>query len=148
MGCSAVVDATFEIVRERMVAAAPTTGELLVEGEHFCYTLERPWNGNAVGTSCIPLGTYRVKLLPSERWGRPVPHVLNVPGRTAIELHAGNFYWNTEGCILLGESRSGATLVRSIAALDRFGEWFASVGNAAMLTIKLAGLPPTGIERL
>lgn len=136
MGCSAVVDATFEIVRERMVAAAPTTGELLVEGEHFCWTLELPWRDNTPGVSCIPRGAYSVFMTLSTRFKREMPRLIGVPGRLGILIHSGNTDHDTEGCILVGNRRDDGVLYDSRTAFERFREWFGSVGNRAMVTVR------------
>lgn len=115
----------------------PTTGEMLIEGEHFAYTLERPWLDNAPNISCIPEGDYFVKLLYSPHFGRPLPHILGVPGRSGILIHALNYVTQTEGCIGIGDERgAGNTILESQSALGRFLEWFASLGNEAEVTIK------------
>jgi hypothetical protein len=44
-------------------------------------------------------------LLPSARFETYTPHVLDVPGFTAIEIHPGNSPEDTEGCTLVGETR-------------------------------------------
>ena len=49
----------------------------------------------------IPDGTYDVQPYSGTKY-KDVWHVQNVPGRTAILIHWGNFERNTEGCILLG----------------------------------------------
>ena len=70
------------------------------------YTLERPdeAQNNAQAPFCIPEGTYKVLLQKSPRFGFVTPHLQDVPGRTMIEIHPGNFPKDTEGCILVGES--------------------------------------------
>ena len=68
-------------------------------------TLELPDKGNAQNVSCIPEGKYLVKRISSPTRGI-VFHVLDVPGRTAILIHVGNYAAgkdiDTEGCILPG----------------------------------------------
>lgn len=131
--------ASFEIARDRVQPGAATTGELLVEGEHFCNTLELPWVDNQRGISCIPLGTYEVRLLPSKRWGRPIPHIQNVPGRSAIEIHIGNFLRDTDGCVLLGNRfLRDDVILGSRLAFEKFMEWFGSVGSEAEVNVRLA----------
>lgn len=92
---------------------------VLSAGDLKLQTLELPWRGNHPLTSCIPEGTYQVKLLPSTRFGRIMPRLLSVPGRTGILIHAGNGPSNTEGCILVGMDRGadGKTLLHSRSAL-------------------------------
>ena len=67
-----------------------------------CKTLELPNLDNQQNISCIPRGTYTVR-----RHISPTFHecfnVCDVPGRTHILIHAGNFYTDIKGCILVGE---------------------------------------------
>jgi hypothetical protein len=76
-----------------------------VEGQTLSEkTLERPWKDNEANVSCIPTGTYACSMKPfyeTEHY-----EVLNVPGRTGIFIHPGNFYTDSEGCILLGLAES------------------------------------------
>ena len=39
-----------------------TIGELFINGERFCDTLENPWINNKKNVSCIPKGEYKVRL--------------------------------------------------------------------------------------
>jgi hypothetical protein len=131
-----VGESQFEIIRDAVTPGAVTTGTLLVEGEPFCKTLELPWKDNAPNVSCIPQGTYEVVLLPSARWGKPMPHIQNVPGRSEIEIHIGNFERDTDGCVLLGTRVVAETLIGSRVAFDKFMEWFNSCGGSATVTIQ------------
>lgn len=65
--------------------------------------LELPWLRNLSGLSCIPDGSYTVKKGYSPKFGNGTFQVLNVPGRSHILIHAGNYTRDIEGCILLGE---------------------------------------------
>jgi hypothetical protein len=62
-------------------------------------SLERPWLDNQTSISCIPAGHYKFKRDTHGRfqWFR----VLEVPGRTHIEMHLGTRPSHSEGCILL-----------------------------------------------
>ena len=64
-------------------------------------TLELPDNGNQKNVSCIPEGVYEVEPYESESRGQCF-WVKNVPGRTAILIHSGNYNKDTKGCILPG----------------------------------------------
>lgn len=79
-----------------------TCGEMLIDGEHFCYTLEPRADQSFGKPYCIPAGTYEVLLQYSPRFKRLTPHLQNVPGFTAVEIHMGNYPHNTEGCTLVG----------------------------------------------
>lgn len=126
-----------------MDPSRPTTGRLLVEGEHFCWTLEPPWQDNQTDISCIPCGTYDVKWLWSNHFKRFLPHIADVPGRQNIMIHALNQVSETEGCIGLGDKETGYTLFNSMDALNHFCDWFASVGNEA--TVSISRLADTAI---
>lgn len=77
---------------------------LLFKGENKifeCKTLELPWLNNQPYVSCIPTGAYNVRKHYSSRLGESF-HVFDVPGRSEILIHAGNYRRDTLGCILLG----------------------------------------------
>ena len=93
-----------------------TFGELNVhEGDYICKTGELPWRDNQRGESCIPDGTYQVIFMERSGSGKfkNCYHVQDVPGRSAILIHAGNFCGDTklgyksdvDGCILVGKGR-------------------------------------------
>ena len=81
-------------------------------GSFSCWTLEPPWRDNAKSYSCIPQGTYHVRPRYSPRYKHHF-HVLDVPGRSLILIHCGNFAGDRElgyrthstGCILVGERK-------------------------------------------
>ena len=68
-----------------------------------CYTLELPWNDNKKQVSCIPKGEYNVEKRQSTKYKNHF-HVLDVPNRSYILIHQGNYNWHTKGCILVGKT--------------------------------------------
>jgi len=66
-----------------------------------CVTIEPPWKENEKNVSCIPCGDYKVKHRISEKYGKHLT-LIGVTNRTYILLHWGNYYYNTEGCIIVG----------------------------------------------
>jgi hypothetical protein len=72
-----------------------------------CKTLELPNLSNQHNISCIPEGIYEVHKVTVPRLGNCF-QVMNVPNRTGILIHMGNFATgkkiDTEGCILVGTS--------------------------------------------
>lgn len=68
---------------------------------YMCKTLELPWRDNANSISCVPAGTYKVKKYSSETYPG-VYELQDVPGRSKILIHWGNYNRNTQGCILVG----------------------------------------------
>lgn len=83
-----------------------TIGELYVNGDYFCDTLEdKVRNGEKIpGETAIPAGTYRVTVSKSPKFGRDLPMLCSVPNFTGIRIHRGNTAKDTAGCILVGEN--------------------------------------------
>ena len=82
-----------------------TVGELFLNGERICDTLENSWQDNQRNISCIPEGVYPVRLrLPRESGTRDYIHLLvkDVKDRDYILIHIGNTAKDTSGCILVG----------------------------------------------
>lgn len=93
-------------------APSGTFGVLTLGDSGFsCYTGEIQWLNNERGYSCIPEGTYECAVANSPKFGS-VYHLVEVPGRSDILIHHGNFVgdWgvslksDSEGCILLGRA--------------------------------------------
>src|SRR5262245_29858026 len=66
-----------------------------------CYVLERPPVNNIPYVSAIPAGTYPVHVRRDGTLGWRL-ELANVPNRTNVEIHLGNFPGNTVGCLLPG----------------------------------------------
>lgn len=76
---------------------------MVAKGNTF-YTLERPWLENVSDISCIPVGAYRCTFKNHEKLG-DIYVVEDVPGRSAIYLHIGNYVTDSHGCVLVGLGR-------------------------------------------
>ena len=105
-----------------------TIGQLFINGNKFCDTLEDPDRGltstmssleisnkKVYGDTAIPTGTYTVDMnTVSPRFGSQtyykevcggkVPRLLNVPGYQGVLIHVGNVPKDTHGCILVGKN--------------------------------------------
>ena len=84
-----------------------TIGRLYLNKEYVCDTLENPYINNERNISCIPEGTYDVRLrLARESASRNYLHLLvqEVPDRSYILFHRGNTAKDTLGCILVGKN--------------------------------------------
>lgn len=106
-----------------------TFGRLTMEG-FACYTVERPWAGNAPEISCIPDGTYPLRLRES-----PIVHrasggefskgweICDVPGRSLIMIHPANEYRELQGCLAPGRALGWVNGVWAVtSSRDAFGE--------------------------
>ena len=83
-----------------------TIGELFLNGESFCDTLELPWRDNQRSVSCIPEGIYKARLrLPRE-------------SATRKYVHIGNTAKDTRGCILVGKGSQQDIVHNSTLAMD------------------------------
>lgn len=72
-------------------------GRLETEG-WACATLERH-------DIAIPVGEYPITIYDSPKHGN-IPLLSNVPGRSMIEIHEGNWERQSLGCILVGRERA------------------------------------------
>ena len=98
-----------------------TIGRLFINGESFCDTLENPYINNERNVSCIPEGSYKVRLrLARESATRDYLHLLvqDVPNRDWILFHIGNTSKDTSGCILVGNGRQQDFVENSRLAMD------------------------------
>jgi hypothetical protein len=98
-----------------------TIGELFINGERICDTLERPYFNNLKNISCIPEGNYKVRLrLPRESATRDYVHLLvqDVPDRDWILFHRGNYPYQSQGCILVGLGSQQDFVSNSVLAMD------------------------------
>lgn len=97
-----------------------TIGDLLVDGEFFCHTLEDVVRPKKIpGETAIPTGTYGLEITWSPRFKRDLPLLLRVPGFEGVRIHAGNTAADTEGCLLVGTWSGGEEIRNSRAALER-----------------------------
>jgi hypothetical protein len=81
-----------------------TLGRILINHESYCYTLEdtvRPKGIKIPGQTAIPAGRYRVIVTESQRFGKMLPLLIDVPNFSGVRLHGGNTAEDTEGCLLV-----------------------------------------------
>ena len=98
-----------KVIISREYGTLETTGCFYVfngnESIFNCKTIELPDKGNQHNISCIPAGEYKVVKTISPSKGECF-HVLDVPGRSHILIHIGNYATgskvDTQGCILVG----------------------------------------------
>lgn len=102
-----------------------TIGNLYIDDSFFCNTLEdknRDLNKNGkfdngevkmYAETCIPFGTYDVKITFSPKFKRELPWLQNVPSFTGILIHRGNTAKDSAGCILVGENKAVGKVLNS-----------------------------------
>jgi len=95
------------------------SGEFWLDGVRECDYLEPSrYTPFYPGHPCIEAGTYRVVLPMSPHLGYVCPEVLDVPGRTAIRWHIGNFPKEVLGCCVVGTAVSTNQVENSRSAFD------------------------------
>lgn len=105
-----------------------TLGRLYLNAFFECFTVEdvvrrddpsTPANEGAKvdGETAIPAGTYPVVLQDSPKFGPDTLTLLNVPGFDYIRMHSGNTEKDTEGCLVVGSTRTETGVGDSRAAL-------------------------------
>lgn len=110
-----------------------TIGEMTIDGIWECYTLEdieRPVKIKA--ETAIPKGTYKVIINQSNRFKKLMPLLLNVPEFEGVRIHAGNTNHDTEGCILVGRTRSKDFIGQSRKAFDQLFEKMKKAKNITL----------------
>lgn len=113
-------------------------GKLSINGKFLCYTLEDKIRDVKIKhETCIPEGEYRVIMNMSTRFKTVLPLLLNVPNFEGIRIHAGNTIEDTSGCILVGVSVSGETLLHSKVALVKVLEYLVPALKKEEVTIKV-----------
>jgi hypothetical protein len=110
-----------------------TLGRLSVGGFQ-CFTLELPWRDNLPEVSCIPPGTYKAFKRKSPKNGLCV-EFRDVPKRSNIQIHSGNYTRQILGCVLVGDA---------IKFLD--GDTIPDVANSRATLDKLLALLPDEFE--
>lgn len=71
-----------------------------------CRTLEKSWKNNLPNISAIPKGTYNCVWSFSPKFLKYTYLLQNTSPRYGIRIHSGNYFFDIQGCILLGDSYS------------------------------------------
>ena len=110
-----------EIIRKEFTEHC-TIGDLLIDGEFFCFTLEDVVREGVKipGETAIPYGTYQVITNHSNRFKRVMPLIINVQNFEGVRIHSGNTDKQTEGCILVGYKKVENYISQSKKAFDDF----------------------------
>lgn len=97
-----------------------TIGELYVNDEFFCYTLEDVVREEKIkNETAIPAGEYEITITYSPRFKRYLPLLNDVPNFSGIRIHPGNTHRDTEGCILVGMTKTKDFIGNSRTAFNK-----------------------------
>lgn len=140
------------LIRERFYSDG-TTGTYFVDGVPTkIFSLEdvvRETPGVPVeawkikGDTAIPVGTYKIVLSMSKRFGRVMPEILGVKGFEGVRIHGGNDVGDTHGCPLAAKNKVGRVQIQgSMEAF--FTDLLRKSGGEGIFTVE--GLPPQGIH--
>ena len=115
-----------------------TLGTFCFAGKFLGYTCEdRDRHVEAGGTkipgqTAIPRGYYRLTVSMSQRFGKLMPEIKDVPQFEGVRIHGGNTEEDTEGCPLLGAIKTAtgvrdcrdanAKLIKRIQAVEAAGD--------------------------
>lgn len=116
-----VIGMQIKIIR-RAFSPLSTIGDMLIDGDFFCYTLEDVVRTGVkvFGNTAIPAGEYKLYITYSPRFKCDMPQIMDVPGFEGIRIHPGNTAKDTEGCILLGQNFKDDFIGQSRLAFNRF----------------------------
>src|SRR5262245_62159357 len=94
-----------------------TIGELSVDGKFECFTLEDVVRAVKIKSeTAIPAGSYEVAVTFSNKFKKLLPLLMNVPNFEGVRIHSGNKPEDTEGCILVGQTKADDFIGSSRAA--------------------------------
>jgi hypothetical protein len=119
-----------EVIRPETCGVSCTIGEMYVDSEFRCFTLEdvvRPAGEKVYGETAIPPGSYRVDITHSPHFGRDLPLLIGVHNFDGVRIHPGNTAADTKGCILVGLGKTENTITQSRLAFDSL---FAEIRDA------------------
>lgn len=101
-------------LHRKILASTYTEGELHIDGQFFCYTIEDKvrakagmWNKllKVYAETAIPYGRYPVLVTWSNRFKRMLTGVFNVPDFEGIRIHNGSTAKSSAGCIIVSSRR-------------------------------------------
>jgi len=115
-----------------------TIGELSVNGEFECFTLEDKVRKVKIkGKTAIPPGTYEIAVTFSNKFQKFLPLLLNVPKFDGIRIHPGNTPKDTLGCILVGQGKGVDSISNSRLAFAPLFEKIQAVVRTEKIFIEI-----------
>lgn len=118
-----------------------TIGQLFAGGRFVCNTVEDTDRGinmymdktaimkvKVPDKTAIPVGTYKLDVTPSPKFGRDLIEVQAVPGFSGIRIHRGNNADHSSGCIIPGLNNVKGGVTQS----TKYEELLTSMVSAAI----------------
>ena len=127
------------VVTRQPTANGCTIGTMTIDGAFECYTLEdvvRPHGEKVYGQTAIPEGRYQIKLTMSNRFKIVLPLLENVPNFEGVRIHPGNTAADTDGCILVGQTKTSNSIGSSRVAFDKLFAQLQAHKGEIWLTVK------------
>jgi hypothetical protein len=111
-------------------------GYMFIDSEAICYTMELPWEDNQNNISAIPVGKYNgfLRYDKSDGWRIQLE---NVPNRSGVQIHVGNYTSQIKGCILVGEGVEDCTVSSSKKAYNKLKQAFYGSENPVQTPDKI-----------
>lgn len=108
-----------KMVLTREVKAPTLTLGKLEVGKLSLMTCEDAVRDHKIpGITAIPEGIYKVIVNFSQRFQKFLPLLLDVPNFSGIRIHSGNTTEDTEGCVLVGTTRTKGGVANSRYAMS------------------------------
>ncbi len=134
-----------ELELKRQPRINDTRGQLFINGEFFCWTLEDIDRKLEVAgcpakipkITCIPKGKYEVIINYSERFKKYMPLLLNVKCFEGVRIHNGSYTENTDGCLLVGKQFVGDVLSGSKTTFAKLMAELKKVEKKEKITIEI-----------
>lgn len=157
-------NSTLELLLDRKYKKETyTIGNLYVDGEWFCNSLEDKDRGlsqtmpleeiketKVYGETAIPTGRYEVRMdivspkyngvkWYKDNFGGRMPRLENVKGFSGILIHSGNTALDSNGCILVGMNKAKGKVLDSKATFQKLWkilEQARKAGKTIYLTVQ------------
>lgn len=110
-------------IKRKWFTDRSSIGQFCIDTTIHSFSLEdvaRAYGVKIPGKTAIPPGEYKVIIDFSQRFMRPMPHVLDVPMFEGVRIHPGNTDVDVEGCIAIGYSKGQDVIWDSRKAFDEF----------------------------
>ena len=126
-----------KLIRETFTDES-TIGKLFINDKYHCFTLEdKVREAKIQNVTAIPKGNYEVVLSFSNRFQQVMPLLLNVPNYEGVRIHWGNYSKDTDGCVLLGSTKTINMIGNSVTQYKSFMSELKKVAKTEKIFIEI-----------